>query len=417
MSKVIVVGGGASGMMAALSASKNNNEVILVERNGELGRKLRATGGGRCNFTNNREIEDFFDKVVSNKKFLYSSFYTFTNKDLISYFESRNLEYKIEEENDHKVYTKNDKSIEVIEVLNKDLLNHNVKIVYNKKAIDIITEEIALKDDSNKDKSKYLIKGIILDNGDKILGDKVIISTGGVSYSKTGSDGSMYKILKKHGHTLNKLYPALVPLTIEEKWIKDLQGISMKNVEISCKIKKRKISKSGDMLFAHFGITGPCVLIMSSYINKIIEKEKVELNIDFLPNLSTDEISSIIRAFPNKNVLNNLKQILPQNFLREIFSLLSLVDKKASDLSKADEIRIIEYIKNMKLTCNGTTGINTGMVTSGGISVKEINSSTMESKLVKNLFFTGEVIDIDAETGGYNLQIAFSTGYLAGISV
>ncbi|MDB9676114.1 NAD(P)/FAD-dependent oxidoreductase [Clostridioides difficile] len=417
MSKVIVVGGGASGMMAALSASKNNNEVILVERNGELGRKLRATGGGRCNFTNNREIEDFFDKVVSNKKFLYSSFYTFTNKDLISYFESRNLEYKIEEENDHKVYTKNDKSIEVIEVLNKDLLNHNVKIMYNKKVIDIITEEIALKDDSNKDKSKYLIKGIILDNGDKILGYKVIISTGGVSYSKTGSDGSMYKILKKHGHTLNKLYPALVPLTIEEKWIKDLQGISMKNVEISCKIKKRKISKSGDMLFAHFGITGPCVLIMSSYINKIIEKEKVELNIDFLPNLSTDEISSIIRAFPNKNVLNNLKQILPQNFLKEIFSLLSLVDKKASDLSKADEIRIIEYIKNMKLTCNGTTGINTGMVTSGGISVKEINSSTMESKLVKNLFFTGEVIDIDAETGGYNLQIAFSTGYLAGISV
>ncbi|HBF5910458.1 TPA: aminoacetone oxidase family FAD-binding enzyme, partial [Clostridioides difficile] len=206
MSKVIVVGGGASGMMAALSASKNNNEVILVERNGELGRKLRATGGGRCNFTNNRDIEDFFDKVVSNKKFLYSSFYTFTNKDLISYFESRNLEYKIEEENDHKVYTKNDKSIEVIEVLNKDLLNHNVKIMYNKKVIDIITEEITLKDDSNKDKSKYLIKGIILDNGDKILGDKVIISTGGVSYSKTGSDGSMYKILKKHGHTLNKLY-------------------------------------------------------------------------------------------------------------------------------------------------------------------------------------------------------------------
>ncbi|EQG76226.1 pyridine nucleotide-disulfide oxidoreductase family protein [Clostridioides difficile DA00165] len=196
MSKVIVVGGGASGMMAALSASKNNNEVILVERNGELGRKLRATGGGRCNFTNNREIEDFFDKVVSNKKFLYSSFY---------HSESRNLEYKIEEENDHKVYTKNDKSIEVIEVLNKDLLNHNVKIMYNKKVIDIITEEIALKDDSNKDKSKYLIKGIILDNGDKILGDKVIISTGGVSYSKTGSDGSMYKIL---AWTYINLYPA-----------------------------------------------------------------------------------------------------------------------------------------------------------------------------------------------------------------
>lgn len=417
MSKVIVVGGGASGMMAALSASKNNNEVILIERNGELGRKLRATGGGRCNFTNNREIEDFFDKVVNNKKFLYSSFYSFTNKDLISYFESRNLEYKIEEENDNKVYTKNDKSIEVIEVLNKDLINHNVKIMYNKKVIDIITEDITSENDSNKDKSKCLIRGVILDNGDKILGDKVIISTGGVSYSKTGSDGSMYKILQNHGHTLNRLYPALVPLTIEEKWIKDLQGISMKNVEISCKIKKKKISKTGDMLFAHFGITGPCVLIMSSYINKTIDKEKVELNIDFLPSLNADEISSIIREFPNKNIINNLKQILPQNFLKEILTLLSLNDKKASDLSKVDEIKIIEYIKNMKLTCNGTTGINTGMVTSGGISVKEINSSTMESKLIKNLFFTGEVIDIDAETGGYNLQIAFSTGYLSGISV
>lgn len=417
MSKVIVVGGGPSGMMAALSASKNNNEVILIERNGELGRKLRATGGGRCNFTNNREIEDFFDKVVNNKKFLYSSFYAFTNKNLISYFESKNLEYKIEEENDHKVYTKNDKSIEVIEVLNKDLINHNVKMMYNKKVMDIITEEITEQDDHSKNKSNYSIKGVILDNGDKILGDKVIISTGGVSYSKTGSDGSMYKVLQNHGHTLNKLYPALAPLTIEEKWIKSLQGISMRNVEISCKIKKKKISKSGDMLFAHFGITGPCVLIMSSYINKIIEKDKVELNIDFLPNLDVNEISNIIREFPNKNILNNLKQILPQNFLKEILYILSLSDKKANDLSKADEIKIIEYIKNMKLTCNGTTGINTGMVTSGGISVKEINSSTMESKLIKDLFFTGEVIDVDAETGGYNLQIAFSTGYLAGTSV
>lgn len=417
MSKVIVVGGGPSGMMAALSASKNNNEVILIERNGELGRKLRATGGGRCNFTNNREIEDFFDKVVNNKKFLYSSFYTFTNKNLISYFESKNLEYKIEEENDHKVYTKNDKSIEVIEVLNKDLINHNVKIMYNKKVVDIITEEITEQEDYSKNKSNYSIKGVILDNGDKILGDKVIISTGGVSYSKTGSDGSMYKVLQNHGHTLNKLYPALAPLTIEEKWIKALQGISMRNVEISCKIKKKKISKSGDMLFAHFGITGPCVLIMSSYINKIIEKDKVELNIDFLPNLDVSEISNIIREFPNKNILNNLKQILSQNFLKEILLVLSLSDKKANDLSKADETKIIEYIKNMKLTCNGTTGINTGMVTSGGISVKEINSSTMESKLIKDLFFTGEVIDVDAETGGYNLQIAFSTGYLAGTSV
>lgn len=222
MSKVIVVGGGVFGMMVVLLVLKNNNEVILVERNGELGRKFRVIGGGRCNFINNREIEDFFDKVVSNKKFFYSSFYIFINKDFILYFESRNLEYKIEEENDYKVYIKNDKFIEVIEVLNKDLFNYNVKIMYNKKVIDIIIEEIVLKDDFNKDKLKYLIKGIILDNGDKILGDKVIILIGGVSYLKMGLDGLMYKIFKKYGYILNKLYFVLVLFIIEEKWIKDL---------------------------------------------------------------------------------------------------------------------------------------------------------------------------------------------------
>lgn len=403
MSKVIVVGGGPSGMMAALTASKSHN-VTLIERNEELGKKLKVTGGGRCNITNNREIEDFFDKVVTNKKFLYSSFYTFTNRDLLTYFEKNNLEYKVEEFNDHKVYTKSDKSIEVIDTLREDLIKNKVKIIYGKKVVDLIIEEDT-------------IKGVVVDNDEKIFADKVIISTGGKSFSHTGSDGLMYEILNRYNHTINKLYPALTPLTIKESWIKNLQGVAMQGVEISCKLKKKKISKIGDMLFAHFGITGPCVLIMSSYINKVIDNEEVELNIDFLPNISRDEISSRIRSNPNKNVINNLKGLLPQNFLKEIFELLSLTDKKATDLSKIDENRIIDYIKNMKLTCNGSMGIKASMVTSGGVSVKEVNSSTMESKIINNLFLTGEVIDIDAETGGYNLQIAFSTGYLAGISV
>lgn len=403
MSKVIVVGGGPSGMMAALTASKTH-EVVLIERNDELGKKLKVTGGGRCNLTNNRDIEDFFDKVVNNKKFLYSSFYSFTNSDLLSYFERNNLEYKVEEFNDHKVYTKSDKSVEVIDVLRNDLIKNKVKIIYNKKVVDLIIEEDT-------------IKGVVFEDNEKLLSDSVIISTGGKSYEHTGSDGLMYEILKKHNHTINKLYPALTPLITKEVWVKNLQGIAMQKVEISCRIKKKKISKIGDMLFTHFGITGPCVLIISSYINKIIENEEVELNIDFLPETNIDDISKMIRSNPNKNVLNNLKGLLPQNFLKEIFEILLLSDKKASDLSKVDEGRIIENLKSMKLTCNGSKGLKTSMVTCGGVSVKEINSSTMESKIIKNLFLTGEVVDIDAETGGYNLQIAFSTGYLAGISV
>lgn len=403
MSNVIVVGGGSSGMMAALTAAKNNHSVTLIERNEELGKKLKVTGGGRCNITNNRDIEDFFDKVVNNKKFLYSSFYTFTNRDLLNYFDENNLEYKVEDFNDHKVYTKSDKSVEVIDTFKNDLLKNNVKILYTKKVTDILV----------KDNTVY---GVELENGEKIYGDKVIISTGGKSHSHTGSDGMMYDILSKY-HTITKIYPALSPLTIKEGWIKNLQGISMKKVEISCKIKKKKISKIGDMIFTHFGLSGPCVLITSSYINKTLEDGDVELNIDFLPSISHDEISKIIRENPNKNILNNLKGILPQNFLKEILSILSLNDKKTNELSKADELKVIEYIKNMKLTCNGTKGIKVAQVTSGGVSVKEINSSTMESKIINNLFFTGEIIDVDAQTGGYNLQIAFSTGYLAGISV
>ncbi|WP_455539319.1 NAD(P)/FAD-dependent oxidoreductase [Terrisporobacter sp.] len=404
MSKVIVVGGGPSGMMAALTAAKNNHEVTLIERNDELGKKLKLTGGGRCNITNYRYIDEFFDKVVTNKKFLYSAFYSFTNEDLLSFLSESNLEYKVEEDNDYKVYTKGDKSTELIYTFKELLLNNNIKILYNSKVTDLIINE------NNK------IEGVVLENGSSVIGDKVIISTGGHSYSKTGSDGSMQRIIKKHGHTISTPYPALSPLKIQEDWTRRLQGISFKNVELSCKIKKKKISKVGDLLFAHFGITGPVVLIMSSYINKVLE-EGVELNLDILPDISRDEISKIIRENPNKNIANNLKSILPLNYLKEILDLLNLSEAKPNELTKENENKIIDYIKNIKLTTNSTLGIQASMVTSGGVSVKEVNSSTMESKLIEDLFFTGEVIDVDAETGGYNLQIAFSTGYLAGISV
>ena len=400
MAKVIVVGGGPAGIMAALTSSKTN-EVILVERNNEIGKKLRLTGGGRCNITNNRSIDEFFDKVVTNKKFLYSAFYTFSNDSLLEYLKENNFEYKIEYDNDNKVYTKSDKADDIIRFFIDNLEKSNVNVMYNTKVEDFIVED-------NE------IIGVVTDNGDKVYGDKVIISTGGKSVPATGSDGSMYDILSKYGHKIDPLYPALVPLVIKEGFVKNLQGVSMKNVVLGAKVKKKKYEIIGDMIFTHFGISGPGVLKLSSYINRALENEEVEVTLDFLQDKSRDEISKLIKENTNKTVLNNLKGVLPVNFLKEIVGLLNLTETKPSELKKEDEIKLVNYIKEMKLTAIETLSIKAAMVTSGGVAVKEINASTMESKLIKNLYFAGEVIDVDAETGGYNLQIAFSTGYLAG---
>ncbi|MCR1950103.1 MULTISPECIES: NAD(P)/FAD-dependent oxidoreductase [unclassified Clostridium] len=401
MAKVIVVGAGPAGIMASLSASKNN-EVILIERNSEIGKKLKLTGGGRCNITNNRDIEEFFDKIVTNKKFLYSALYTFPNTTLLEYFSNNNLEYKVEY--DQKVFTKSDKADEVIEIFKRDLMKSDVKVLYNTKVNDFIVED-------------EIIKGVITEEGKRIYADSVIVTTGGKSHPTTGSDGSMYDILEKYGHTINPLYPALIPLVTKEGFVKNLQGVSMKEVVISTTIKKKKIQRQGDMIFTHFGISGPGVLKFSSYINKILKEKEVEIKLDFLPEISKDELSKIIRSNPNKSLLNNLKVYLPQNFIKEVLNILNLNEVNIHEMKKEDELKLIEYIKEMPLTVEDTITIKAAMVTSGGVSVKEINSSTMESKKIKNLFFAGEVIDIDAETGGYNLQMAFSTGYLAGTSI
>lgn len=398
MAKVIVVGAGPAGIMASLSAARNN-DVILIERNNEIGKKLKLTGGGRCNITNNRTIEGIFDKVVTNRKFLYSAFYTFSNRDLLNYFDKNNLEYKVEY--DEKVFTKSDKSEEVIQLFNNDLKKSNVEILYNTKVENLIIED-------------GTIRGVVTDSGRNIYGDKVIVTTGGKSHPLTGSDGSMFEILKSVGHTINPLYAALIPLVIKEDFVKKLQGVAMKEVVFRTKIKKKKIEIQGDMIFTHFGISGPGVLKFSSHINKVLENEDVEITLDFLSDKSREEISAIIKSNPNKTIFNNLKGLLTQNFLKEILGSLDLLETKPTDLRKEDEIKLIDSMKQMKLTVRETITIKAAMVTSGGVSVKEINPSTLESKIIKGLYFAGEVMDVDAETGGYNLQIAFSTGYLAG---
>lgn len=399
MAKVIVVGGGPAGIMAALTASRTN-EVYIIERNEDIGKKLKLTGGGRCNITNNRPIEEIFEKVVTNKKFLYSAFYTFSNVDMLEYLSKNNLEYKVEY--DEKVYTKSDRADELIDLFKRDLKTQGVRVFYNTKAVDLLVQDGE-------------VKGIITDKGDEILGDKIIVTTGGKSHPQTGSDGVMLEILKKYGHTIKPLYPALIPLVIKEDFVKRLQGVSMKEVELKAKVKKKKIEITGDMIFTHFGISGPAVLKLSSHINKALETEEVEVTLDFLPHMSKEEIVGYIRENNNKNISTNLKNILPQNFIKEILSALDLSETKPHDLKKEDEAKLVGLIKEMKLTVRETLTIKAAMVTSGGVDVKEINASTMESKIIKNLYFAGEVIDVDAETGGYNLQIAFSTGYLSGL--
>lgn len=398
--KVIVIGAGPAGIMAALNAAKNN-EVILIERNDEIGKKLKLTGGGRCNITNKRDIEEFFQRVVTNSKFLYSSFYNFTNEDLLAYLDECNFEYKIEYENYNKVYTSTDKAEDFIELLKNNLIKAKVKILYNKQVTDLIVED-------------GFIKGVVTNDNNIINGDKIILATGGKSFPVTGSDGSMFEILAKYGHKISPLYPALVPLVIKEDFVKRLQGISMKEVVFKTKIKKKTIEVTGDMIFTHFGLSGPGVLILSSYINKALENGEMEIRLDFLKDKSKEEISSIIRSNPNKTILNNMKGLLTQNFLKELIESLNLTSIKAAELKKVDENKLIEYIKDMKLTVRETLSIKAAQVTSGGVAVKEIDASTMESKLIKGLYFAGEVIDVDAETGGFNLQIAFSTGTLAG---
>lgn len=411
MKQVIVVGGGAAGMMAAITSARNGHKVMLLEQNEKLGKKLFITGKGRCNITNASDMEMLFSNVVSNAKFLYSAFYSFDNYQTIAFFEELGLKTKIER--GERVFPASDKSSDVISVLQKELKKLGVKVLLYTKVEEILEEN-------------GHTKGVIVRKDGKkeiFIADAVIIATGGISYPSTGSTGDGYRFAKDIGHTVTKLYPALVPFEIEETFVKELQGLSLKNVELTLFSGKKKLFNSfGEMLFTHFGISGPLVLSASSYISDLIQKQPIIVELDLKPALSEEQLDTrVLRDFKelqNKQFKNGLDKLLPQKLIPIIVELSGIEKNKSiNSVTREERGRLVNILKHFRMHVRGLRGYNEAIITKGGISVKEINPQTMESKMVKGLYFVGEVLDLDALTGGFNLQIAWSTAYLAGMSI
>lgn len=404
--KVGIIGGGPAGIISAGYASAKGNDVVLIEKNNKLGKKLYITGKGRCNITNGVYIENFFDNIVNNRTFLYSSLYSFTNEDIILLLKSYGLETKMERGN--RVFPLSDKSSDVIKALEKFLMDTNVNIILNTNVIDIHYKN-----------NKFIVE---IGKNQKMEFDKIILATGGISYPATGSTGDGYKFAKKFGHKIQKLNPALVPIEIENKWIEDLQGLALKNVELISYIGKREIYRDfGEILFTHYGISGPIVLTTSSFINKY-NTEDIRFSLDLKPSLSRERLDKrILRDFElykNKQISNGLFDLLPQSIIPVIIKESSIDEKTIiNQITKAERNRLVDNIKSLNLKCKKLRPMKEAIITSGGISVDEIEPSTMESKLIPGLFFAGEIIDVDGLTGGFNLQIAYSTGYLAGNNV
>ena len=401
---VVVIGGGPAGVIAAAFSAKKNNTVLL-EKNDILLKKLLITGKGRCNITNNCDISDFFENIPRNPDFMYSSLYSFTNDDIINLLSEYGV--KTKSERGGRVFPVTDKSKTVADGLIKLLEKSGTKIKLNSSVKSI-----------NK-ASKFIIT---LENGERITDiDSVIIATGGISYPKTGSDGSGHKLARKFGHTVTELKGGLVPLETKEELFRKLVGLSLKNVKLSIKNEKGKtiFSEFGEMMFAHYGITGPLVISASSHIDDKTENTAI---IDLKPALSEKQLDDrILRdfsKFSNKNFTNSLDELLPKSLIPVIVELSRIPpEKKVNSITREERHRLVLLLKNLSMSIMGKRPVSEAIITSGGISVKEINPSTMESKLVPGLYFCGEIIDVDAYTGGFNLQIAYSTGYLAGISI
>ena len=416
--KVVVIGGGPAGMMAAITANQAGDHVILIEKMKSLGRKLLITGKGRCNITSSLPIDDFIKNTPGNGKFLYSCYQSFTNKDIIKFLKEEGLEVK--EERGNRVFPVTNHSQDVLECFIKKLKKNNVEIHYNEKVEEILYKE---------KEGEKIVKGIKT-NKEIIEADKVILATGGKSYPLTGSTGDGYDLAKKLGHTIKDIKPSLVPLEIYQKDIcKELQGLSLKNISIKIldsEKNKHIYEDFGEMLFTHFGVSGPIILSSSAHlvryknINEKYKNRSIKLLIDFKPALSEQKLETrILRDFDelkNKQYKNSLNKLLPQKLIPVIVKESKIdATKKVNEITKEERRNLVYFLKNFTLEIKAFRPIEEAIITSGGINIKEINPKTMESKIVKNLYFAGEIIDVDSYTGGFNLQIAYSTGYVAGL--
>lgn len=411
MGSVIVIGGGAAGMMAAICAAAGGNQVTLLEQNEKLGKKLYITGKGRCNITNDCDTEDLLKNVVRNSKFLYSAFYSFDSRQVMDFFEKHGLAIKTERGG--RVFPASDHSSDVIRTLEKVMRQEKINIQLHAKAADILIE----------DGEKRKVTGVRLADGKVLDAEHVVIATGGCSYPSTGSTGDGYRFAETLGHTVSERIPSLVPFETAEEWVKELQGLSLRNVTVRIR-KGRKLlfEEFGEMLFTHFGVSGPLLISASSLINDHIKDMPLAMEIDLKPALDEEQLDKrILRDFEenrNRQFKNALSKLFPSTLIPVIIRLSNIgAEEKVNMITKENRTDFVHLIKHFPLTLQQLRGFNEAIITRGGVCMKEVNPSTMESKLVSGVYFAGEVLDLDALTGGFNLQIAWSTGHLAGDSI
>lgn len=408
MSKVLIVGGGAAGMFASLAAAESGHEVLVFEKNEKLGKKLFITGKGRCNLTNACDMEQLFRAVISNSKFLYSSFYGFTNQDAIAYFESLGLRTKIER--GERVFPVSDHSSDVIRALSERMRLLGVQVFLNTTVKEIVEKE-------------GVFHSVVLEDGRNVHGDACIIATGGLSYPSTGSTGDGLRFAEALGHQITECMPSLVPMETKEPWVKELQGLSLKNVNVTiCDGKKKLYDEFGEMLFTHYGVSGPLILSASSYVGKKLKEKELQLSIDLKPALSAEQLDRrILKEFEenqNRQFKNAIGSLFPSKLIPVMLGLSGIPsEKKVNVISKEERSYFVNLIKHFSMTLTGLRDYNEAIITRGGVRTKEVDPGTMESKLVKGVYFAGEVLDLDALTGGFNLQIAWSTAYAAGNNI
>ena len=395
-------------MIAAIAAAKAGNKVVSFEKNEKLGKKLFITGKGRCNITNASDIENILNNIMTNKKFMYSSLYGFDNQAIVDLLEKNGCKCKVERGN--RVFPVSDHSSDVINGMIREMKRLKVQVHYEEAVSNVRISEDGFSE-------------ILLSDGDLIKGDACIIATGGMSYESTGSTGDGYKFAERMGHTVTPLYPSLVPIEVREWYAKELQGLALKNVTAKISDGKRVLfEEQGEMLFTHFGVSGPLILSASSYVVKQLDKHSLQLSIDLKPALSVEQLDKrILRDFEeskNKQFKNAIPKLFPSKLLPIMLELSGIdPDKRVNEISKEERAGFVHLIKHFSMEMTGTRSFREAIITKGGVKVSEINPSTMESKKVKNVYFVGEVLDLDAVTGGFNLQIAWSTAYLAAISI